>query len=150
MITEHTKKVIPIKPGDAKRVGRGCFYLDMIIWLNGGGIELGDRVSFNYGCYLNGFGGLVIGDDCGIGPYVAMHTANHRFDDLEVPIRDQGWEGRPIEIGADCFIGMGTCVVPGVRIGEGSVIGAGSVVVADIPPYSIAAGVPARVLRQRH
>jgi acetyltransferase-like isoleucine patch superfamily enzyme len=149
MITERSKQVIPFKPGDAKRVGEGCFYLDVIVWLNGGGIELGDRVSFNYGCYINGYGGLVIGDNCGFGPYVVIHTANHRTDDLDTPIRDQGWQARPIEIGADCFIGMTTCIVPGVRIGEGCVIGAGSVVTKDIPPFSVAAGSPARPLRQR-
>lgn len=149
MITEHVKQVVAIEPRHAKRVGQGCFYLDMIIWLIGDRIELGDRVSFNYGCFVNGYGGLVIGDDCGFGPYVMIHTANHRTDDLGVAIRDQGWEGRPITIGADCFIGMGACIVPGVTIGEGSVIGAGSVVTRDVPAYSVAAGVPARPLRRR-
>lgn len=149
MITEQRKQVIPIEPGHAKRVGAGCFYLDLIIWLNGDRIELGDRVSFNYGCYINGYGGLTIGDNCGFGPYVMIHTANHRSDDLDVAIRDQGWEGRPIAIGADCFIGMGACIVPGVTIGESSVIGAGSVVTSDLPAFSVAAGVPARILRTR-
>ena len=62
MITERSKSVIPFRPADAARVGDGCFYLDMIVWLNGDRVEMGDRVGFNYGCYVNGFGGLDIGD----------------------------------------------------------------------------------------
>ena len=54
MITERSKSVIPFRPPDAKRVGEGCFYLDLIVWLNGDRIELGDSVGFNYGCYVNG------------------------------------------------------------------------------------------------
>ena len=149
MITDATKQVIPFHIEDADRVGAGCFYLDVIVWLNGDRIQLGDRVSFGYGCYVNGYGGLVIGDDCGFGPYAMIHTANHRSEHLTVPIRDQGWEPGPVEIGADCFIGMGSSIVPGVRIGEGTVVGAGSVVAKDLPPYSVAVGNPARPIRRR-
>jgi hypothetical protein len=53
MITERSKRVIPFRPHDAKRVGEGCFYLDLIVWLNGDRIELGERIGFNYGCYVN-------------------------------------------------------------------------------------------------
>ena len=49
MITERSKSVIPFRPGDAKRVGEGCFYLDLIVWLNADRIEMGDRVAFNHG-----------------------------------------------------------------------------------------------------
>ena len=81
MITHLSKRVIPFRPHDAKRVGEGCFYLDQIVWLNGDRIELGDRVSFNYGCFVNGFGGLVFEDGANIGPYSMLHTANHNMDD---------------------------------------------------------------------
>ena len=67
MITERSKSVIPFRPHDAKRVGEGCFYLDVIVWLNADRIELGDRVGFNYGCYVNGYGGLTIGEGCVVG-----------------------------------------------------------------------------------
>ena len=84
MITERSKSVIPFRPADAARVGEGCFYLDTIVWLNGDTIEMGDRVGFNYGCYVNGFGGLVIGDRSIFGPYTMVHTANHETD-LYIP-----------------------------------------------------------------
>ncbi len=77
MITDRSKRVIPFRAHDAKRVGDGCFYLDLIVWLNGDRIELGERVGFNYGCYVNGYGGLRIGDRTIIGPYSMIHTANH-------------------------------------------------------------------------
>jgi acetyltransferase-like isoleucine patch superfamily enzyme len=148
MINDLSKRVIPFRERDAKRVGAGCFYLDQIVWLNGDRIEMGDRVGFNFGCFVNGFGGLRIGDRTIIGPLSLIHTANHETDP-SLPIVDQGWIERPVEIGADCWIGGSVCVLPGVRIGEGCVIGAGSVVAKDVEPWSLAVGNPARVVRSR-
>lgn len=148
MITERSKSVIPFRPADAARVGEGCFYLDMIVWLNGDRIEMGDRVGFNYGCYVNGFGGLTVGDRSIFGPYTMIHTANHEMD-LGAPIPDQGWTLGHVRVGSDCWIGMGVCILPGVTIGDGCVIGAGAVVAKDLPDYSIAVGNPAKALRDR-
>ncbi len=149
MITDTSKRIIPFRAGDAKRVGDGCYFLDLIIWLNGDSIELGDRVGFNYGCYVNGYGGLVIGSGTIIGPYAMIHTANHRMEDVARPIPEQGWREEPVKIGPGCWLGMGVCVLPGVRIGEGCVIGAGSVVSRDLDAFSVAVGNPARVVRAR-
>lgn len=150
IITERTKRAIPFKPQDAKRVGEGCYYLDHIVWLNGESIEMGDGVGFNYGCYVNGFGGLTIGDGTMFGPYTMIHTANHKFDDVTRPIQEQGWEtSPPVQIGAQCWVGMGVCILPGVRIGEGCVIGAGAVLTQDLDAFSVAAGNPAKVIRSR-
>ena len=149
MITDSSKRVVPFRPNDAKRIGADCFYVDQITWLNGAGIELGDRVSFNTGCWINGFGGLTIGDDVLIGPRVMIHTANHRTDDPDRPISAQGWETRPVSIGAGAWIGMGVLIVPGVTIGEGAIVGAGSVVTKDVEPYTIAVGSPAKFLKHR-
>jgi maltose O-acetyltransferase len=111
---------------------------------------MGDHVAFNYGCYVNGYGGLLIADGAEFGPYTMIHTANHKMDDPDRPVTQQGWEvDRPVEIGANCWIGMGVCILPSVRVGDGCVVGAGSVVVKDLEPYSIAVGNPARVIRSR-
>jgi acetyltransferase-like isoleucine patch superfamily enzyme len=74
--------------------------------------------------------------------------ANHRFDDPVKPVPWQGFTSKgPTRIGDDVWFGANVVVTSGVTIGERSVIGANSVVTADVPPYSIAAGVPARVIR---
>lgn len=149
MITAQSKSVIPFRSGDAKRVGRDCFYLDLIVWLNGEAIEMGDEVGFNYGCYVNGFGGLTIGDRSIFGPYTMIHTANHGMDDPNLPVQAQGWNKEPVTVGDECWIGMGASILPGVTIGSGVVIGAGSVVVKDLEPYTVAVGNPAKVIKQR-
>ena len=149
MITAESKQVIPFAPDDAGRVGAGCFYLDQITWLNGETIEMGDEVGFNIGCYVNGYGGLTIGDRSIFGPYTMIHTANHGMDDPDQPIQAQGWVKAPVSIGKECWIGMGTSIVPGVTVGDGVVIGAGSVVVKDLPDYAVAVGNPARAIKSR-
>jgi maltose O-acetyltransferase len=148
MITERSKRVIPFRPEEAKRIGDDCFYLDLIDWLNGDRIELGEGVGFNYGCYINGYGGLRIGDRTIVGPYVMIHTANHETAPGRA-IVEQGWVGRSVEIGADCWIGMGVCILPGAHLGDGCGVGAGSVVTGEVEPDSIAVGNPARTIRRR-
>lgn len=148
LINELSKRVIPFRQHDAKRVGEGSFYVDKIIWLNGDRIEIGDKVGFNYGCYVNGFGGLTIGDRTIIGPYTMIHTANHEMD-TDRPIPEQGWNLGPVVLGADIWIGMGVCILPGVTLGDGCVVGAGAVVTRDVEPYAIVVGNPAKVIKSR-
>ncbi len=148
LINELSKRVIPFRPHDAKRIGEGSFYIDQIIWLNGDNIEIGEKVGFNFGCYVNGFGGLTIGENTIIGPYTMIHTANHEMaTDRLIP--EQGWNLGPVSIGAGCWIGMGVCILPGVTLGDGCVVGAGSVVTRDVEPYSIAVGNPAKTIKSR-
>lgn len=149
MITDSSKRVIAFRPNDAKRVGQDCFYLDEITWLNSASIELGDRVKFNSGCWVNGFGGLTIEDDANIGPRTLIHTANHLTGDRDTPIAHQGWDSKPVRIGRDAWIGMGCIILPGVSIGEGAIVGAGSLVTKDVPPFGVAVGSPAKVIKYR-
>ncbi|ADP88286.1 acyltransferase [Nitratidesulfovibrio vulgaris] len=90
-----------------------------------------------------------IGDDCLIGSHVLVTSGRnvHHFDDVETPIRLQGGERETTRIGRDCWIGNGAVVM--ADVGEGCVVAAGGVVVSPLPPYSVAAGVPARVIRKR-
>jgi acetyltransferase-like isoleucine patch superfamily enzyme len=79
-----------------------------------------------------------------------LHTANHNFDDLSRSVTEQGWEDvGPMEIGRNAWIGMGSIVLPGVRIGEGCVVGAGSVVTRDLDDFAVAVGNPAKAIRSR-
>ncbi len=80
---------------------------------------------------------------------VTIRDQNHVTASRSVPIKEQGLECKPVRVGADVWVGANVVVVAGTRIGRGSVIGAGSVVTRDIPRYSVAMGVPARVHRSR-
>ncbi len=149
MINDQSKRVIPFRPHDAKRVGEGCYYIDQIVWLNGDRIELGDRVGFNHGCYVNGYGGLTIDDGVIIGPGVMIHTANHKSADIDRPMSEQGWIEGPVTVGRNCWVGMAVCILPGVHIGEGCIVGAGAVVVKDLEPWTVCVGNPARPVKSR-
>lgn len=114
-----------------------------------GWIKMGKDCSVNRFSILAGHGGLEIGDYVRIGPNVIIYAANHIFSNPDIPIKDQGLSSYGIKIEEDVWIGAGAIVLDGVTIGKGSVIGAGAVVTKDIPPYSVAVGVPAKVIKKR-
>jgi maltose O-acetyltransferase len=107
-------------------------------------IELGERVFFNFNCVVLDVAKVRIGDHTLFGPAVQIYTASHPVD---AELRRQHEFAKPIEIGADVWVGGGAILCPGVRIGSRSVIGAGSVVTRDIPDDVFAAGNPCRVVR---
>ncbi|RMG55473.1 MAG: acyltransferase [Bacteroidetes bacterium] len=115
----------------------------------GEGIHIGEQVGIGEFAHLGGGGGLEIGDGCIIGPYLSCHPENHRFDDLEQPIRRQGVSRQGIRIGPGCWIGAKVTILDGVEIGPGCVIAAGAVVTQSMPAHSIIGGVPAKVIRSR-
>lgn len=116
------------------------FYCDY-----GSNIELGERVFFNFNCVVLDVCRVRIGDYTLFGPGVQILTPMHPLD---AELRRKQEYGKPIEIGADVWVGGGALILPGVRIGSRSVIGAGSVVTRDIPDGVFAAGNPCRVIRE--
>lgn len=109
-------------------------------------VTFGHRVFINYNCTFQPAGGVEIGDDVFVGSDVRFYTTNHPIDPEE---RVKGTAStRPIKIGSKVWIGGGTVILPGVEIGEGCTIGAGSVVTRSLPPRSVAVGNPCRVIRQ--
>jgi acetyltransferase-like isoleucine patch superfamily enzyme len=115
----------------------------------GTGISIGDRSAVGAGSFLGGQGGVRVGSDVIMGPAVRIFSENHNFDDVGVPIRAQGQSRAPVRIEDDCWIGAGVTILAGVTIGRGCVIAAGAVVTRDVPPFSVAGGVPAGILRSR-
>lgn len=113
-----------------------------------GWVEIGDSVV-NEGCVIHGYGGVKIGNAVGIGGGTVITSIHHNFKRLDIPIRKQGIRGKPIVIEDDVWIGAHCTIIGGVRIGAHSVIGAHSLVTRDIPPYSVAYGVPCKVRRSR-
>lgn len=112
-------------------------------------IEIGDRTFIGPYTCIGGPGHVKIGKDCLIAAHTGIIANNHVFADMVQKIRDQGVTQKGITIEDDCWLGYGVKVLDGVTIGQGSVIGAGAVVTKDIPPYSIAVGVPARAKASR-
>jgi acetyltransferase-like isoleucine patch superfamily enzyme len=100
-------------------------------------------------CFLHSAGGLTIGRNVGIGPAVKIITSYHAEEGIDTPILHSRVEYAPVIVRDNCDIGTGAIILPGLIIGRGVQIGAGSVVTRDVEPHVIAAGVPARVLRHR-
>jgi acetyltransferase-like isoleucine patch superfamily enzyme len=119
-------------------------------WSMGQGrIRLGTRCYVGHHCVLYGAGGLDIGSDVLLGPGVTITSQGHRFDTRAQPISQQPHLLAAVSIGDGAWIGAGAVVLPGVTIGAGAVVAAAAVVTSDVPAFHVAAGVPARVLRER-
>ena len=110
----------------------------------GTNIELGERVFFNFNCVVLDDCRVRIGDYTLFGPGAQILTPVHP---MNAELRRREEYGKPIDIGADVWVGGGALILPGVTIGDRAVIGAGSVVTRDVPPGVFAAGNPCRVIR---
>ena len=139
-----------IKIGDGFTLGENCFLFCQDPDA-GSSLTIGNRVALNTGVTINAdFGGEIdIGDNVIIGPDVVIRAANHIYKEPSVCIRDQGHEPGYIIIEDDVWLGARVIVLPNTKIGKGSIIGAGSVVTRSIPPYSVAVGTPATVIKHR-
>lgn len=115
-----------------------------------GKVSLGAHSAISNSCYLAGStAGISVGDFTMIGPNTVVVAFNHGFERTDVPMRLQRNVSESVMIEDDVWIGANCTICAGVRIGKGSIIGAGAVVTKDIPAYSIAAGIPARVVGNR-
>ena len=118
---------------------------------HGARIDSDLRIGNNSGVGINCVTvAMTIGDNVMMGPECVFLPHNHRFDRTDIPMIQQGFtEDKPIHIGSDVWIGTRVIVMPGVRIGDHSVIGAGAVVTKDVPDWAVVGGCPARVLKMR-
>ncbi len=113
-------------------------------------VNLGDNISIGPYCYIRASRGPVtLGSHITIGAHTVVISGNPNYKRLDIPIMKQEGQAQGIRIGDDVWIGIGVKVIDGVNIGNGCVIGAGTVVIKDIPNYAIAAGVPARIIGNR-
>ena len=145
-----------LRPDDPKRrtlleqimgqVQEGVTVLSPVYFDYGPLTKLGAGTFVNHGCYFMDGGTITIGKNCFIGPFTGFYTAAHPTDYAR---RNQSLEwALPIRVGDNCWFGANCSVMPGVTLGSGCVIAAGSVVPKDIPDNSIAAGVPAVVRKK--
>jgi acetyltransferase-like isoleucine patch superfamily enzyme len=114
-----------------------------------GNLRIGDKCVFGKDNTVNCYLDIEFGEAALAADWVYICDFDHVFDDVTVPIKDQGIVKSPVRIGRDVWIGEKASVLRGVHIGEGSVIASHCVVNKDIPAYSVAVGVPARVVRNR-
>jgi len=155
------------------RLGDGVVFEDGVLVFHPEHIEIGDNVYVGHRAVLKGYyrnrmvigahtwigqdaflhsaGGITIGNAVGIGPRVCVLTSQHVPDDvrLDVPVLFCPIDLAPVTLGDGCDIGIGSIILPGVRVGEGAIIGAGAVVAENVPAFEVWAGVPARRLRSR-
>lgn len=115
----------------------------------GEGLKMGNNSNIGPFAYIGCSGYIEIGDNVMISPRVSIYAENHDFDDPNIIMKEQGVTKQFVKIEDDCWIAANSIILAGVTIGKGSIIAAGSVVTKDIPPYSIAAGVPAVVIKSR-
>jgi len=118
-----------------------------------------ERISIGKNCLINHnnvlqagkkTGRIVIGDYVHTGANVMMFAFNHVYDDLTIPSILQDYDDGDIFIEDDVWIGAGSIILPGLKIGEGAIIAAGSVVNKDVPKFSIVGGVPAKIIKLRN
>lgn len=130
-------------------VGRNVSIREDVYLLSPTDLIFGDNVSIHPLCYIDATGGISIGDDVSIAHAVTIMSTSHTFQSLEEPIRDQDATSALTIIENDCWVGAQSVILAGVRVGAGSVVAANSVVTRDVPPHSVVAGSPAKVVKSR-
>ena len=170
-ITHKTHGTGSFTLSDFKKIGENVILENDVLVFHPENIEIGDNVYIGHntifkgyhknemiignhtwvgqGCFLHSAGGIKIGKAVGIGPMVKIITSTHKEQELSKPILFCDLEFKEVVIENGCDIGICSILLPGVEIGEGSIVGAGSVVTKDVLPYTIVAGIPAKVLRKR-
>lgn len=133
-------------------IGKSNIHPTVII-REGEHVTIGDNCLINHNNLIQAgksdYGTITIGNYVHTGVNVMIMAFNHGFYTRDIPTKEQDYEDAPIVIEDDVWIGAGSIILSGVTIGKGTVIGAGSVVTKDVPPYSIAAGIPAQVIKER-
>jgi acetyltransferase-like isoleucine patch superfamily enzyme len=141
---------VRVKGGGPVTFGDRCILTEGLILIpNGGFITMGHECSIGPYVIMNGAAGLTIGNQVGIGAHSVVYTSSHIYAARHVPILRQGTSRDPVTIEDDVWIGAASVILGGVTIGTGAVVAAGAVVTRDVAPYTVVAGVPARVIRRR-
>jgi acetyltransferase-like isoleucine patch superfamily enzyme len=145
-----------MNPGTLKKI-RGQIKIGNNVKIKGdnklltyeGFIEIGDNVTINPFTIIYGLGGVKIGNNVLIAAFTTIVSSNHKYDNPDIPINEQGLTYKGILIGNDVWIGTGVKILDGVKVGDGVVIAAGSVVTKDLEPFGIYGGIPAKLLKMR-
>ncbi len=140
---------LTMAPGATAHFGARCSIDRMFPMETGGSIDIGADTIIGHHCTIAARSSVVIGSECLIGELVSIRDHDHAIENRSVTTRLQGDAIAPVRIGDNVWLGAKVTVVKGVTIGDGAVVGANAVVTTDLPPGSVAVGVPARVIKQR-
>src|SRR5688500_4101891 len=114
-----------------------------------GEVVIGPKTVLGQDCTISAFQSVRIGEQCVIADRAMFIDFDHSVADVELPIRQQGIYKRDVEVGSNCWIGYGACILRGVRVGDNAIVGTNSVVTRDVPANAVVGGVPAKVIRMR-
>lgn len=141
-IREAITRNIFKKAGYTFNINRGAYFG------NGANLSIGVNSSIGRNCQLAN--DVTIGEDVMMAPEVIIFSVGHETSDIELPMRLQGNSlAKPVTVGNDVWIGQRAIILPGIKIGNGAIIAAGSVVTKDVPDYAVVGGNPARVIKSR-
>ncbi|BDU51119.1 acyltransferase [Haliovirga abyssi] len=122
---------------------------DNVILGGKGEIFLGENTSLNPNCFIVSQKKVKIGKNCMIAPNVYITDEIHNHDRIDIPIKFQGYKYKEVIIEDNVWVGRGTTILAGIKIGRDSIVGAGAVVTRNIEPFSIVGGVPAKLISKR-
>lgn len=131
------------------KIGKRVVFYPGVWIISGRNLEIGDDVDLALDVLITTGGGVKIGQRTLVGYRTQVLSSNHIIPPIPMRIFDAGSELKPVTIGSDVWIGANCIILPGVSIGDGSVVAAGSIVTKSVPPHTVVAGVPARVIRER-
>jgi acetyltransferase-like isoleucine patch superfamily enzyme len=141
---------LQVAPGARLRFGRFVWLGDGTkVRCHEGEVEIGTKTVLGQDCTISAYRRVRIGEQCVIADRAMFIDFDHGVVEVERPIRKQGIYMRDVEVGSNCWIGYGACILRGVRVGDNSIVGANSVVTKDVPANAVVAGVPARLIRMR-
>ena len=150
-----------------KKIGKNVTFAEMVKITNPQNVSIGDDVRFYYGVVVEAgaeitigsnthfapygilYGPLEVGSNCGIAGHVVFAAVGHGYSKVDIPMVKQPTVGKKIIIEDNVWIGANAVIIGGVRVGTGSIIGAGAVVTKDVKPYSVMGGVPAKLIHKR-
>lgn len=131
------------------KIGKRVIFYPGVLIFPGRNLRVGDDVNFSYGVIVGSPGGVTIGDRVLLGFRSQIISGNHVIPPNRGKIFSSGYDRKPIQIHNDVWIGAQCVILPGVTIGEGAVIAAGSIVTKDVAAFTLVAGVPAKLIRHR-
>lgn len=132
----------------AKEAGQNIFIGKHVTIKNIKKLSIGTNVSIHSFSYIDALGDIIIGNDVSIAHHVSILSFNHSWDNSCLPIKYNPIEMKPVIINDDVWIGCGVRIMPGVTIGSRCVVAAGSIVTKNVPPGSLVAGSPAKVIKK--